>query len=460
MSSAIYQGTFVHCRRLGELEILKNHVICVNEQGYISDVLSGSSAEASSLAQNSDVTITKLEDGAFFVPTFCDLHLHAPQFLYQGTGLHLPLMKWLDEYAFKSEEQLDNDSLLAERVYNKLAQRLLESGTGAVSLFGTLNIKTNLILAKVMQQAGLRAFVGKLSMDISSRPTYKEDSASASLSSVEEFIQQTRDFLSQYPPHLRLVEPIITPRFVPTCSNDLLRSLGDLAQSQSVRVQSHLAEAREEVEWVKSERQLDDIVVFEQSNLLSSQTIQAHCTFLHGTELEKMATYGSSVAHCPLSNCYFSEKPFPLREALSRGVKVGLGTDIAGGYSVDIMNSMRQAVSVSRMREGLRAVEAEIGGVSQHQGHQPLSINWKEALYLATRGGALAMDLPKIGSFEMGQAFDAQSISVYTADGTGVGAIDIFDNPGGITEELVEKWWCMGDERNRLSVWVQGKRVR
>ena len=80
------------------------------------------------------------------IPTFCDLHLHAPQFLYQGTGLHLPLMKWLNEYAYKAEEKLGADSDLAERVYRRLAQRLVESGTGAVSLFGTIKEETKYVV--------------------------------------------------------------------------------------------------------------------------------------------------------------------------------------------------------------------------------------------------------------------------------------------------------------------------
>lgn len=80
--------------------------------------------------------------GSFVLPTFCDLHLHAPQFLYQGTGLHLPLMEWLNEYAFKAEEKMDADAELAERVYTRLAERLVEHGTGAVLLFGTIKERT------------------------------------------------------------------------------------------------------------------------------------------------------------------------------------------------------------------------------------------------------------------------------------------------------------------------------
>ena len=118
----------------------------------------------------------------------------------------------------------------------------------------------------------------------------------------------------------------------------------------------------------------------------------------------------TAIAHCPLSNAYFSAQPFRLREALDAGVPVGLGTDIAGGYSIDIMNAMRQAVIVSRMREGTRVMAHHDADASKEKDtEKPLSIDWKEALYLATTGGAIALGLPKgIGTFTVGVPFDAQ----------------------------------------------------
>jgi guanine deaminase len=113
-----------------------------------------------------------------------------------------------------------------------------------------------------------------------------------------------------------------------------------------------------------------------------------------------LSSKGTSIAHCPLSNSYFSAVPFPLREALIENVKVGLGTDVAGGYSLDMMNAMRHAVAVSRMREGSRMMDAGTTVDSK------LSIDWKEALFLATRGGAMALGLQ--GMFGVGLPFDAQ----------------------------------------------------
>lgn len=134
--------------------------------------------------------------------------------------------------------------------------------------------------------------------------------------------------------------------------------------------------------------------------------MQAHCTFLEPPSLSQVAKFDTAIAHCPLSNAYFSAQPFRLREALQLGIKVGLGTDIAGGYDIDIMGCMRQAVAVSRMREGTRILTSTDG---KEDKSARLAVDWKEALYLATRGGAIALGLPSgCGTFSVGAPFDAQ----------------------------------------------------
>lgn len=118
-----------------------------------------------------------------------------------------------------------------------------------------------------------------------------------------------------------------------------------------------------------------------------------------------LATRGTSIAHCPLSNAYFSAQPFRLRESIQQGVKVGLGTDVAGGYSLDMMNAMRNAVTVSKMREGSRILSRLGGDTTDNR----LDIDWKTALHLATAGGAIALGMaPGSGTFQVGAPFDAQ----------------------------------------------------
>ncbi|KZW00514.1 Metallo-dependent hydrolase [Exidia glandulosa HHB12029] len=442
-----YIGTLCHTPTLGTLELLNDHALLVDDNGFITGVYDADDDAVEDFRLTHPDSVTVFLPSHFLLPTFVDLHLHAPQYTYLGTGLHLPLMQWLDEFAYKSEEMLDADPALARTVYSTLARRLIEYGTGAALLFGTIKEETNIILADVFQNAGLRACVGKLQMDISSRPTYVEPSTQASIAAARSFITRCRALVADLPPHARLVQPVITPRFVPTCSDELLTALGELAAETGVMVQSHLAEAHDQVKWVQATRRKDDMDVFD----------EAHCTFLTHDELRRMAAYGSKVAHCPLSNAYFSAEPFPLREALELGVEVGLGSDCAGGYTLDIMNAMRHTVAMSRTREGRRTMQRERNAA--HPRVTPLSVDWKDALYLATRGGSVALGLAS-GVFAVGAPFDAQCIQVTDDEGRGVGALDFFvPVPDQLDEATLEKWWCLGDQRNRTGMWVQGKKL-
>ncbi|KAF6756928.1 hypothetical protein DFP72DRAFT_892737 [Ephemerocybe angulata] len=462
-------GTFVDTPALGELNFYQDCLLVVDEAGNIAH-FEPSSSPASvaqiALASQTGDPVSQIPEGSFLLPTFCDLHLHAPQFLYQGNGLDLPLLEWLDKYTYKAEERLDSDPVLAKRVYDRLARRLLENGTGAVSFFGTIKAQTNEILARSMLDAGIRARVGKLSMDISSRPTYVEASAEASLEAARGFALDSCALLAQQTGK-SLIEPVLTPRFVPTCSDELLSGLADMSSKHSLHVQSHLAEAYDQVKWVEDTRGKDDIDVFDQARLLNPRTVQAHCTYLTPPDLQRIVDSGTSIAHCPLSNIYFSSEPFPLREALKMGVKIGLGTDVAGGYSLDMMNAMRNAVTVSRMRENRRLTEVRASSSSSTNEvvdeQASLAITWTDSLYLATRGGGIALggSWKDLGHFKVGAPFDAQQIKLVGEDREGVGALDFFDlasdiSPAGLSLEMVEKWWCIGDNRNRMRVWIQG----
>jgi guanine deaminase len=119
----------------------------VNSEGITTHLESSKSPKSIEILRKhkEDLTaepILDIPSGSFLLPPFCDLHLHAPQFLYQGTGLDLPLMQWLDKYALKAEHRIDANSDLAVKLYTRLANRLKENGTGAVLLFGTIKEET------------------------------------------------------------------------------------------------------------------------------------------------------------------------------------------------------------------------------------------------------------------------------------------------------------------------------
>lgn len=150
---------------------------------------------------------------------------------------------------------------------------------------------------------------------------------------------------------------------------------------------------------------------------------------------------------------------------MDAGVQIGLGSDIAGGYALPIQAAMREAVVVARLREGMRR-QVGLGGETD------LKVDWKESLYLGTRGGKSALGLG--GVFEVGMEFDAQQSKCHSPkllmpvclakDGQPLGMIDFIDLPASLTSswwlEAVERWWCIGDDRNRTGMWVQGRRLK
>ncbi|GFZ50530.1 hypothetical protein JCM24511_08287 [Saitozyma sp. JCM 24511] len=500
----VFVGTLVDTPTPGTLRVQRDHLMALNAQGYILHVLPASHPTSAAILSAPRVRTHFLPSHTFLLPTFIDLHIHAPQYLYAGTGLDLPLMQWLDQYAYRAEERVDadpNEEGLAGRVYRRLADRMVRTGTGGAVLFGTIGVEANLVLAKTFLDAGLRGWVGKLSMDQSPRPTYGEPSTPASLSALHTYLDGITRLTSTLPPHRRLVQPIITPRFVPTCSDELLSALATVAGERDLWVQSHMCESADQMEWVESTRGRKDEEVFDQAGLLGPKTVQAHVTSLTPSLIELVKKRGVTLAHCPLSNVYFSDAQFPLREALDAELKVGLGSDIAGGYALSLQTAMRQAVAVSRLREGTRReTQRDMArGLSHAERPEPeiareepitsatvpsagpssLRVDWMESLYVATRGGKKAMGLG--GCFEVGMEFDAQKIELASATHpSGTGPLDFFDfdlDPASVSgtganaptptpspdeawwTEAIERWWCNGDERNRVGIWVQGKEL-
>jgi guanine deaminase len=160
-------------------------------------------------------------------------------------------MEWLEHYTFSSEARIDADPFgLGQRVYSKLVSRMIESGTTLASAFGTLTVEANMVLARCFLEAGIRAHVGKVNMDLNGIATYIETTAE-SLSRTRDFVSSISALVAPLPPNRRLVQPVITPRFIPTCSGELMKGLVEIADEGGLRVQSHMCESEGEVQWSK-----------------------------------------------------------------------------------------------------------------------------------------------------------------------------------------------------------------
>jgi guanine deaminase len=243
-----------------------------------------------------------------------------------------------------------------------------------------------------------------------------------------------------------LVRPVITPRFIPSCTDALLEALGAIARETGCHVQTHCSESDWAHRYVLERCGVTDTQALARFGLLTRHTVLAHGNFIGAADLDTIAARGAAIAHCPLSNVFFSDAIFPLRHALERGVKVGLGTDIAGGASPSVLDNARHAVIASRRLEA--GADPALGRERRGRAHS--RIDALTAFWLATAGGGIALDLP-IGAFQVGYAFDALSIDVNAQNANLRVADD--DTPENILQKIVYH----ATRANIREVWVQGR---
>lgn len=323
---------------------------------------------------------------SLIIPGLVDLHLHAPQFPNIGLGLDKELIPWLETYTFPEESKYD-DIEYSKKVYSKLIKEIWKYGTTRCCVFATIHKESCKLLIELFNTSGLGAYVGKVNMDYDSPINLLEDTDNS--------INDTEELLKEYRDKFPLVKPIITPRFVPSCSDKLLKSLGELAIKYNVPVQSHLSENRGEIKMVADRypNEPNYASVYNSSNLLGqTKTIMAHCIHLSDEEITLLSNKNVYVAHCPTSNVNLSSGIAAIRKLINNRVKVGLATDISGGHTLSLIEVMAYTMQMSN----LKWIESN---------YQDAPLTTAEMFYLATKGGGNFFG--SVGSFEEGYDFDA-----------------------------------------------------
>ncbi|MEO5806307.1 guanine deaminase [Devosia sp.] len=439
-------GSFFHAPTPGRLEVLRDVLILIDATGTISAVLGlddpGRAAHEAALGER----LSRLPEGQFGLPGMVDLHVHAPQYPQLGLALDAPLEVWLTRYTFPLEARYSDLDFARER-YTMLVDDLLATGTTTALYFATQDREASKLLADICIARGQRALVGKVVMDDATAcPDDYRDATPASA------IIDTRAVIDHIRSHPEngdgRVLPVITPRFIPSCTDEALAGLGQLAAECGCHVQTHCSES----DWAHAhalERyRITDAAALDGFGLLTRKTVLAHANFLTDGDMDLVAARGSGVAHCALSNIYFANSVFPLRRALEKGVHVGLGTDISGGPSASMFEACRTTVQSSRMLE--EGVDATLPAASR--GVPGSAIGLVTAFHLATAGGGVALDLP-IGVLAPGYRFDAIAVDTTIRDG-GIRLFGLTD-PVAIFEKII-----YGTLRSNIaSVWVDGTAV-
>ena len=326
--------------------------------------------------------------GMLITPGLNDIHVHAPQYTFRGIAMDLELLDWLNTYTFPEESKYESLKYASE-AYDIFVDDLRHSPTTRAVIFATLHVPATKLLMDKLEATGLKTYVGKVNMDRNSPDILCEASAAASLGATRAWIEETKDSYEN-------TRPILTPRFTPTCSDELMKGLGDLVQEYGLPVQSHLSENLSEIDWVKGLCPWSTCYgqTYEHFGLLggSTKTVMAHCVYSTDEEIALMKQAGTYIAHCPQSNMFLSSGIAPIKRYLDEGLNVGLGTDVAGGANLSMFRAISDAVGVSKLR--WRCVDQDFA---------PLTI--QEAFYLATLGGGSFFG--KVGSFAEGYEFDA-----------------------------------------------------
>ena len=460
MAFAVF-GTCVDTPSFGELRGLEGPSLLVVSDGCIQAVHRGVAAEEHRKTLESEgISVRSLKTSEILVPGFIDTHIHFPQFPFTGAGIDKPLMGedgFLTKYAFPTEESMSNLDT-ARSVYSAALDTLLCHGTTSALIFASIHAEASKELVDAaLEKRGPRAFVGKVCVDRYCPDSYIE-TTEASLKETEDFIKYTQARAverCQSPPYL--VQPVVTPRFLPTCTPELLSGLGQLAARYNCMIQSHMSESIDEVEFASQLFEgKSDAEVFAHSGLLRPASVMAHCVQMNHLEAELLKTSGAAIAHCPLSNFFFANGALPVKELKGRGLKIGLGTDVAGGYSPSMLSAMRAAVLASKTRH-FHYLPGTVGANSTvphvEKGLELEDLNHFHALYLATMGGAESLALEDLlGSFEKGKRFDAVLLSQASTAKAFVG-----DNDS--KEDLLQKIITLGDDRNVQEVFVDGRLV-
>ncbi|WP_296745008.1 guanine deaminase [Mesorhizobium sp.] len=445
----VFCGTAFHTPERGVVEMLRDVTIVVDNNGTIQQVLDPNEPGAGAAQERARQSgrFNGLGPTEVLIPGLVDLHIHAPQWPQLGKALDAPLEAWLQKYTFPLESRYE-DLEFAQEIYTDLVATLLANGTTTAVYFATIHVEASLLLARICLERGQRAFVGKVAMDDKDQcpDFYRDASCEAGISETRAFIERLRALAPEPDP---LVQPIITPRFIPSCSNDLLEGLGRLASQYDCRVQTHCSESDWETAFVQSRFGKTDTQVLADYGLLREGTILAHANFVCDEDLDLIRKNSSAVAHCPLSNVYFANAVFPLRTALDRGVRVGLGTDISGGYSASVLDACRHALIAGRMRNG--GVDPTLP--MDRRGIPGSTISAAEAFWVATRGGAEALGI-NAGKFAPGQKFDAVSLDL-AAPSSNLRIFPGFDSDA----DCFEKIALNATRANISAVWVNGSQV-
>ena len=371
-----HRGQIVHCLDNTEqgLQFFTDGMLLVAD-GKVIDL-----GPADKLSPRLSADTRIIDHGKHLIcPGLIDCHVHFPQ-LDVIASYGAQLLDWLETYTFPSEARY-GDPEIAQADANFFMDELLRNGTTSALVFASVHQTSVDAIFTAAQQRNMRLGAGKVLMDRNCPANLQDTPTSA--------YHDSRALIEKWHHQDRLLYAI-TPRFAVTSSDAQLAAAGQLAEEfPDTLVHTHLSENLDEVAWITelfpdARSYLD---VYAQHGLLRERSVFAHCIHLHEEDYQEFAQHGGGMAFCPSSNLFLGSGLFDLKKAHAYGVNVGLGTDVGGGTSFSLLQTINAAYKVLQM--------------------QKQSLHSAEALYLATLGGAKTLGIDdKVGNFQTGKEAD------------------------------------------------------
>jgi guanine deaminase len=365
--------------------------------------------------------------GSLILPGFIDCHVHYVQTeIIAAYGVQL--IDWLNEYAFVAEQRFA-DARHARAIAEVFLREIVRNGVTTAGVFCSVHPQSVDAFLEVCEPLGVRMIAGKALMDRNAPEPLRDTARSA--------YDSSRALIEKWHGRGRLMYAI-TPRFAPTSTREELEAAGALRREfPDCFVQSHVAENRNELAWVRDlfpERKgyLD---VYDHFGLLGRRAIYGHGIWLTEEELQRCHDTGTAIAHCPTSNFFLGSGCLDVARVVNapRPVRVGLATDLGGGTSFSFLRTMGEAYKAAQMN-----------------GH---SLSADQAFYLATRGGARALYLEdKIGSIAVGAEADLVVLDLHSTP-----IIDFRMRHARDLDEALFIQMTMGDDRAVRATYIGGR---
>jgi 5-methylthioadenosine/S-adenosylhomocysteine deaminase len=325
--------------------------------------------------------------GQVVIPGLIQTHVHLCQTLFRGQADDLELLDWLKLRIWPLEGAHDPESVYYSALLG--IGELFRGGTTAIIDMETVHHTEAAFEA--IAEAGIRAISGKCMMDRNegvpdSLLEKTEASLSESVALLEKWHGKCDGRLSY----------AFTPRFAVSCSEDLLKRVGELARKYQVKIHTHASENKGEIALVEQQHHMRNVQYFEHLGLANGDLILAHCIWLDDQEMALIQRNNVKVVHCPSSNLKLASGIAPIPEMIDRGIRVGLGADGAPcNNNLDQFTEMRAAALIQKPPHGPTAMPA-----------------WR-VFEMATLNGAEVMSLSNdIGSLEPGKKADLVMIDL------------------------------------------------